>query len=89
MTSPRTRWSKRRDRHINTDGQTSTVGIYLTGKKSPLTSLPVKGSIGIGLGDAHRDEVLKDAFRRSAMSLISGKFILKIGRKSFTDAPPM
>ena len=50
----------------------------------------------VGLADAHEDEVVEDAFGPacrqaggSAMSTISGKFILKMGRKSFADAPPM
>jgi hypothetical protein len=52
----------------------------------------------VGLADAHEDEVVEDAFGPvcvrtrtggSARSAISGKFILKMGRKSFTDAPPM
>ena len=46
----------------------------------------------IGLLDAYENKVVKDTFSRESgisMSTISGKFILKIGRKSFTEALPM
>jgi hypothetical protein len=43
----------------------------------------------VGFADAHEDEVVETPSAGCAMSTISGKFIIKMGRKSFTDAPPM
>ena len=41
------------------------------------------------LADAHEYELWKTPWADSAMFMITGKFILKMDRKSFTDALPM
>ena len=41
------------------------------------------------LADAHKDEVVEDAFGRQRDIHNLGEVHLKDGRKSFTDAPPM
>jgi hypothetical protein len=74
-----------------TSTSSSTTTRYLVNIICPIPEA-VHDFVGphpLGLPDAHEDEVTEDALRRQRDVHDLGEVHLEMGKKSFTDAPPM